>query len=39
MKRNGLENLYPIFARDTVHPERVISSGRKDITKKEWMDY
>jgi hypothetical protein len=36
MKKNGLESLYPIFARDTVHPERVTTSGRRGINKMEW---
>jgi len=35
MKRNGLVKLYPIFAKDMVHPERVTTSGRIGIKRKE----
>jgi hypothetical protein len=34
MKRNGLVRLYLLFARDTVHPERVTTSGRIGINRK-----
>jgi hypothetical protein len=33
MKKRGLVRLYLIFAKDTVHPERVTTSGRIDTRK------
>ncbi|CAN5829997.1 hypothetical protein BH23THE1_BH23THE1_28190 [soil metagenome] len=35
MKRNGLESLYLIFAKGTVHPERVTTNGRTGTSRKE----
>jgi hypothetical protein len=35
MRRNRLVKLYPIFAKDTVHPERFTTSGRRGIKRKE----
>jgi hypothetical protein len=35
MKKKELVRLYPIFTKDMVHPERVTTSGRIDIKKKE----
>ncbi|CAN5846630.1 hypothetical protein BH23THE1_BH23THE1_31770 [soil metagenome] len=34
MKRNGLVILYLIFAKGTIHPERVTTSGRIGIKRK-----
>jgi len=34
MKKNGLVSLYLLFARDTVHPERVTTSGRRGTKRK-----
>jgi hypothetical protein len=34
MKRNGLVKLYPLFAKDTVYPERATISGRRGINRK-----
>jgi hypothetical protein len=35
MKKNGLVNLYLIFAKDMAHPERVTTSGRTGTSRKE----
>ena len=35
MKRSGLEILYLIFAKYTVHPEKVTTNGRIDFKRKE----
>lgn len=35
MKKNGLEIPYLIFVKDTAHPERVTTSGRRGIKRKE----
>jgi hypothetical protein len=35
MKKNGLETPYPIFAKDTVHLERVTTNGRTGTSRKE----
>jgi hypothetical protein len=35
MRKNGLAILYLIFAKVMVHPERVTTSGRRDIKRKE----
>jgi hypothetical protein len=39
MKKNGLETRYPIFVRDTVHPERRTISGIIDTNRKELKVY
>jgi hypothetical protein len=35
MRKNKLAILYLIFAKDTVHPEKVTTSGRIGIKRKE----
>lgn len=35
MKKNEPVNLYLIFAKDTVYPERVTTSGRRGMKRKE----
>ena len=35
MKKNGLVNPYLIFAKDTIHLERVTTNGRTGIKRKE----
>ena len=39
MKKNGLVIPYLIFARDTVRPERVITSGKRGTKRKGYRDY
>ena len=36
MKKKELVRLYLIFARDTVHLERVTTSGKTGTNKMEW---